>query len=339
MSENQSSVILYQTPDGQTRIEVKLENETVWLTQTQMCELFDKSKATISEHISNVFDEGELDPDWVVRKSRTTATDGKSYNTEYYNLDVIISVGYRVKSHRGTQFRIWATERLREYIIKGFTMDDARLKEMGYNNLYFEELLERIRDIRTSEKNFYYKVREIYKLSADYKEDIDMTQKFFQEIQNKFHYAVHRHTAAEIIHERVDAEKPHMGLTTWKNQWKWGKVRKDDIVIAKNYLSESEIKKLNLLVEQFLAFAETQAMSSKVMYMRDWIEKLRVILEMNDMQILENAGVISHNNAREKAETEYEKYKKLLDIQEIEKFENLEDGVKKITSGMKKSKK
>ena len=339
MPEIQSSVVLYQTPDGQTRIEVKLENETVWLTQAQMCELFDKSKGTISEHISNVFNEGELHPDWVVRKFRTTATDGKKYDMEYYNLDVIISVGYRVKSHRGTQFRIWATERLREYIVKGFTMDDARLKEMGYNNSYFEELLERIRDIRTSEKNFYYKVREIYKLSADYKEDTDMTQKFFKEIQNKFHYAVHGHTAAEIVHERVDAEKSHMGLTTWKSQWKWGKVRKDDIAIAKNYLSESEIKKLNLLVEQFLAFAETQAMSSKVMYMRDWIQKLGAILEMNDMQILENAGIISHDKAQKKAETEYEKYRKILDVQEIEKLGNLETGVKKITSGIKKSEK
>ncbi|MDD5198047.1 MAG: virulence RhuM family protein [Candidatus Gracilibacteria bacterium] len=337
MPENQSSIILYQTPDGQTRVEVKLDNETVWLTQAQMCELFDKSKGTISEHISNIFNEGELDPKGVVRNFRTTATDRKSYNMEYYNLDVIISVGYRVKSQRGTQFRIWATERLREYIIKGFTMDDARLKEMGYNNSYFEELLERIRDIRTSEKNFYYKVREIYKLSADYEEDTDTTQRFFREIQNKFHYAIHGHTAAEIIHERVDAEKLHMGLTTWKNQGKGGKVRKDDIAIAKNYLSESEIKKLNLLVEQFLAFAETQAMSSKVMYMRDWIKKLGTILEMNDMQILENAGTISHNSAQKKAETEYEKYKKILDVHEIENLRALESETRKFTSGKKKS--
>jgi hypothetical protein len=202
MAENQSSIVLYQTPDGQTHIEVKLENETVWLTQAQMCELFDKSKGTISEHISHIFSEGELDSERVVRKFRTTATDGKVYNMDYYNLDVIISVWYRVKSHRGTQFRIWATERLREYIIKGFTMDDARLKELGYNNSYFEELLERIRDIRTSEKNFYYKVREIYKLSTDYNENSHTTEQFFKEIQNKFHYAIHGHTAAEIINER-----------------------------------------------------------------------------------------------------------------------------------------
>ena len=192
MTDNQSSLILYQTPDGQTRVEVKLEDETVWLTQAQMCELFDKAKGTISEHISNIFSEGELDSNRVVRKFRTTATDGKNYDMEYYNLDVIISVGYRVKSHRGTQFRIWATERLREYIIKGFTLDDDRLKEMGYKNDYFQELIERIRDIRTSEANFYYKVREIYKLSTDYEENHEVTQKFFKQIQNKFHWAVHQ---------------------------------------------------------------------------------------------------------------------------------------------------
>lgn len=332
MPESASSIILYQTPDGQARIEVKLENETVWLTQAQMCELFDKSKGSISEHISHVFNEGELHPEWVVRKIRTTATDGKNYDIEYYNLDVIISVGYRVKSQRGTQFRIWATERLREYIIKGFVLDDARLKEAGYSNSYFQELLERIRDIRTSEKNFYYKVREIYKLSCDYEEDSDATQKFFKEIQNKFHYAIHGHTAAEIINERADAKKPNMGLTTWKGQSKWGKIRKDDTIIAKNYLSENEIKNLNLLVEQFLAFAEIQAIRNKVMYMRDWIKKLRTILEMNDMQVLENAGVISHDKAQKKAETEYEKYRKNLDTEEIDMLESLEGWMKKITS-------
>lgn len=338
MSENQSSIILYKTPDGQTRIEVKLENETVWLSQDQMAELFDKARSTITEHISNVFSEWELIEEQVCRKFRRIASDGTPYDIKYYNLDIIISVGYRVKSQRGTQFRIWATERLREYIIKGFTMDDARLKEMGYNNSYFEELLERIRDIRTSEKNFYYKVREIYKLSADYEENSDATQKFFKEIQNKFHFAVHGHTAAEIINDRADAEKPNMGLTTWKNQWKWGRVRKDDTIIAKNYLTENEIKKLNLLVEQFLAFAETQAMSSKVMYMRDWIKKLGAIVEMNDMHILENAGIISHDKAQHKAETEYEKYRKILDVQEMGMLESLEDGVKKIISNTKNTK-
>lgn len=194
--------------------------------------------------------------------------------TNYYNLDVIISVGYRVHSHRGTQFRIWATDRLREYIIKGFTLDDDRLKEMGYKNDYFQELIERIRDIRTSEANFYYKVKEIYKLSADYEEDHEITQQFFKQIQNKFHWAVHHHTASELVYERADAKKPNMGLMTYANQKKGGKVRKTDVTIAKNYLNEDELKKLNLLVEQFLAFAETQAMSGKEMYMRDWIKKL-----------------------------------------------------------------
>ncbi len=336
MAENQSSIILYQTVDGQTRVEVKLEDETVWLTQAQMAELFDKSRSTITEHIGNIFSEGELVENQVCRKFRQPASDWGVYDTNYYNLDIIISVGYRVKSHRGTQFRIWATGRLREYIIKGFTMDDIRLKEMGYNNAYFDELLERIRDIRTSEKNFYYKVREIYKLSDDYEESHEMTQKFFKEIQNKFHFAVHGHTASEIVYERVDATKPHMGLTTWKNQWAWGKVRKDDVTIGKNYLTETELKKLNLLVEQFLAFAETQAMSSKVMNMRDWIAKLGNILEMNDMEILENAGRVSHDKAKEKAEWEYEKHKKLLDRQEIENLSTLEMEAKKLISTKKK---
>ena len=345
MPENTSHIILYQTPDGDTRIEVKLEDETVWLTQAQMAELFEKSKATISEHISHIYEEWELVESATVRKFRTVQLEWErrvERELEYYNLDMIISVGYRVKSHRGTQFRIWATGRLREYIIKGFTMDDARLKEMGYNNLYFDELLERIRDIRTSEKNFYYKVREIYKTSADYEESHETTTRFFAEIQNKFHWAVHGHTASEIVHERANANAPHMGLTTWKNQWNGGKIRKDDVCVAKNYLDEWEIKKLNLLVEQFLAFAETQALSKKVMYMRDWISKLSEILKMNDMSILTDAGSISHEQAKAKAEKEYDRYKKIVDTQEIEVLQTealkeRENKTQSLKKGRKKS--
>lgn len=291
--ENQSEIILYQTEDGQTKIEVHLQNETVWLTQAQLIELFQKAKSTISEHISNVFAEGELDENSVVRKFRTTAADGKNYDTTFYNLDVIISVGYRVKSHRGTQFRIWATQRLREYIVKGFTLDDQRLKESGYGNPYFEELLERIRDIRTSKKNFYYKVREIYSTSADYNASSDVTQTFFATIQNKFHWTIHHHTAAELIAERVDAKKPNMGLSSFKGE----KVHKADISVAKNYLTLDELKQLNLLVEQFLSFAESQAMQRKMMYMKDWIKKLHDILTINEREILLDAGKVSHHLA------------------------------------------
>lgn len=340
MSDNQSSLILYQTPDGQTRIEVKLEDETTWLTQSQMAELFDKSKGTISEHISNIYEEWELLRTATVRNFRTVQMEGErkvERDLEYYNLDVIISVWYRVKSHRGTQFRIWATERLREYIIKWFTMDDERLKEAGYSNSHFDELLDRIRDIRTSEKNFYHKVKEIYKMSDDYSESHEMTQNFFKEIQNKFHHAVHGHTASEIVYERVDANQPNMGLTSWKNQSKWGNIQKIDVSVGKNYLTETEIKKLNLLVEQFLAFAETQAMSSKVMYMRDWITKLSAILEMNDMDILSDAGKVSHTRAEKKAEIEYEKYKKLRDKKEIANLDALESESKKLNSIQKKN--
>lgn len=337
MLDNQSSLILYQTPDGQTRIEVKLEDETVWLTQAQMAELFDKWRSTITEHISNIFSEGELIEGQVCRKFRQTASDWGVYDTNFYNLRMIFAVWYRVKSHRGIQFRNWASWILSEYTIKGFSMDDARLKEAGYNNSYFDELLDRIRDIRTSEKNFYYKVKEIYKLSDDYEESHEMTQKFFKEIQNKFHYAVHGNTASEVVYKRADADKPYMGLMTWKNQSKWGKVQKSDVSIGKNYLSETELKKLNLLVEQFLAFAETQAMSSKVMHMRDWIQKLSTILEMNDMDILTDAGKIWHDTAQQKAETEYEKYKKIRDLQEIENLNSLEGEVKKFTPKKKKT--
>ncbi len=308
---NNSEIILYQTESGQTKLEVKLDNETVWLSQKQMSELFQKSKATISEHISNVFKEGELEENSVVRNFRTTASDGKEYQTNFYNLDVIISVGYRVKSHRGTQFRIWATQRLKELIIKGFTLDDERLKLAGQIN-YFNELLARIRDIRSSEKVFYQKVKDIYTLSIDYDPKTDLTKEFFATIQNKLHWAIHQQTAAEVVVNRISIENQNLGLTTWKAE----KIRKTDITIAKNYLTEKELKKLNLLVEQYLAFAELQADENKVMYMRDWIKKLDDILTINGKEILNHAGRVSRKLANEIANTEYVKFKKHRQIVE-----------------------
>lgn len=308
MSNPKSEIILYQTENGQTKLEVKLENETVWLTQKQMSELFQKAKSTINEHIKNVYKEGELDEISTVRKFRTVQQEGKrniEREIEFYNLDVIISVGYRVKSHRGTQFRIWATQRLKEFIIKGFTLDDERLKSLGQIN-YFDELLARIRDIRSSEKIFYQKVKDIYTLSIDYEPKAEMTKQFFATIQNKLHWAIHKHTAAEIISERANADTLNMGLTTWKGD----KIRKSDITIAKNYLSEKELKQLNLLVEQYLAFAEMQADNQEVMYMRDWISKLDDILTINKKEILNHAGRISKKIADEIATSEYDKYAK-----------------------------
>ena len=330
-------IVLYQTEDGKTKIEVRLENETVWLTLNQIAELFQKAKSTISEHISNIYKEEELPRDATVRNFRTVQTEKNRSVTrdlEHYNLDVIISVGYRVKSLQGTKFRIWATQRLKEYLIKGFTLDDERLKEGGYLNKYFEELLERIRDIRTSEKNFYYKVREIYALSADYDNNALLTRKFFATIQNKFHWAVHQNTAAELISKRADASKPNMGLTSWRGP----KIRKHDVTVAKNYLSYDEIKQLNLLVEQFLAFAESQAHQRKVMYMKDWIKKLNDILIINEREILESPGKLTKNEADDFAHAEFEKYKLLEQKKEIENLENLTKQVKKLSSKSNKKK-
>jgi hypothetical protein len=321
-----SEIILYQTEDGQTKIEVKLQEETVWLTLNQITELFQKAKSTISEHIKNVFAEGELSENSVVRNFRTTASDGKNYDMAHYNLDVIISVGYRVKSLQGTKFRIWATQRLKEYLIKGFALDDERLKEGGYMNRYFDELLDRIRDIRTSEKNFYFKIREIYALSADYDENAGLTQKFYATVQNKFHWAVHHHTAAELIAHRVSANKPNLGLTSWSGT----KIRKHDVTVAKNYLSLDEIKQLNLLVEQFLAFAESQAHQKKVMFMKDWIKKLNDILVINDREILSSPGKMSKERAEEIAYSEFEKFKQLEGEEELKKLKELEKEIKLI---------
>ena len=330
-----SEIIIYQTEGGQTKIEVRLENDNVWLTLNQLSELFQKAKSTLSEHISNIFNEGELPMEAAVRNFRTVQIEKNrsvSRDLEFYNLDVIISVGYRVKSIQGTKFRIWATQRLKEYLIKGFTLDDERLKAGGYLNKYFDELLERIRDIRTSEKNFYYKVREIYALSADYDLNAEMTQKFFATVQNKFHWAVHQHTAAGIIDQRADSTKPNMGLTTWSGN----KIRKPDVTVAKNYLFLDEIKQLNLLVEQFLAFAEAQTQQRKVMYMKDWIKKLNDILIINEREVLDSPGKISKHDADQKAVQEFEKFKGLEQTEESKVIEELESQIKKITKSSKK---
>jgi hypothetical protein len=302
--ESKSEIILYQTEDNRTRIEVRLENETVWLTQNQLAELFQTSIPNVSMHIRNIFNDNELHPDSVVKEFLTTAADGKKYQTRFYNLDVIISVGYRVKSPRGTQFRIWATQRLREYIVKGFTLDDERLKQGGTKNEYYDELLQRIREIRLSERNFYRKICDIYQTSIDYDPSAELTQLFFQTVQNKMHWAVHGQTAAEVIHRRANATQPHMGLTSWKG----AKVRKPDVAIAKNYLAGEELKKLSLIVTQYLDFAELQALERRPMTMRDWIAKLDAFLRAGDRQILEHAGSISADEAKRKAELEFDQF-------------------------------
>lgn len=295
--------LLYTTEDGRTRLEVHLEHETVWLSLSQMVVLFQRDKSTLSRHIGNIFEEGELGRGSVVANFATTASDGKTYQVEYYNLDVIISVGYRVKSHRGTQFRIWATQRLREFIVKGFTLDDERLKQGGGGN-YFDELLARIRDIRSSEKVFWRKVLEIYATSIDYDPRTEVSKGFFAVIQNKMHWAAHGHTAPEIIHQRADASLPHMGLTSWSGT----RPRKADVAVAKNYLDQQELSILNRIVSSFLDFAELQALNRRPMYMRDWVVKMDDFLKLSDRDILTHPGRISHEDAVIKAETEYEKF-------------------------------
>ncbi|MFR9546852.1 MAG: virulence RhuM family protein [Rikenellaceae bacterium] len=300
---NTNEIIIYQFQDGATKVDVRFEDETVWLTQAQICELFSKSKSTISEHISNIFAEGELQEDSVVRKFRTTAADGKTYDTNFYNLDVVISVGYRVKSKQGTQFRIWATERIKEYIIKGFTMNDERLKEIGGGS-YWRELLDRIRDIRSSEKVMYRQVLDIYATSIDYDPKSEESMRFFKVVQDKLHYAAHGNTAAEVIYDRADADKSFMGLTTFKGDIPI----KSDVVIAKNYLSAEELKVLNNLVSGYFDFAEIQAMKRNQMRMVDYINHLDAILSATGEPLLQGAGRVSHNEAKDKAIAEYRKY-------------------------------
>ena len=296
--------LVYPSEDGRVKIEVRLENETVWLTQQHLADLFQTSKQNVGQHLKNIFEEGELAEDSVVKNFFTTAADGKDYRTNYYNLDAIISVGYRVKSAVATRFRIWATQKLREFIVKGFVLDDERLKNPDQPFDYFEELLRRIQDIRTSERRFYHKITDIYATSIDYDPTQPESIAFFQTVQNKLHWAITGQTAAEIIHTRADAAKPHMGLTNWRG----AKVRKEDVTIAKNYLSEPELAALNNLVEQYLLFAEGHAMRRIPMHMREWIAKLNAFLTVNERAILEHAGKISHEMARELAEAEYQKF-------------------------------
>ena len=333
--------LLYQTPDGDSQIEVKLQNDTVWLSLDQMAELFQRNKSTISRHIKNVLEDGELQEEATIANFATVQNEGTRKVERviaYYNLDMIISVGYRVHSYRGVQFRIWATKVLKEYIVKGFAMNDDLLKRAGGGN-YFDELLARIRDIRSSEKVFYRKVLEIYALSIDYDPRVEMTQKFFKTVQNKMHYSVHGHTAAEIIYERADAEKDFMGLTTWSGAMP----TKPEAEIAKNYLTHEEIKSLNRIVSLYLDFAEMQAEEHRPMYMKDWINILDDFLRISRKDILTHAGKISAKLAKEKADQEYDKFKERtkndLSPVEIHFLENFEREQKRLMGGDKNEEK
>ncbi|HCH4701693.1 TPA: virulence RhuM family protein [Vibrio parahaemolyticus] len=300
--------VLFTSADGRTRVECRFESDTLWLSQAMIGELYGKAKATISEHIKNIFAEGELDENSVVRLYRTTAADGKSYNVQYFSLPLVLAVGYRVRSSRGTQFRQWATQTLEEYLIKGFVMDDERLKNppVGHSAVpdYFDEMLERIRDIRASERRVYLRVKEIFTMAADYEPSNQETNRFFQTIQNKLHYACTRMTAAELIASRVDANKPDMGLTSFKGD----EVRKTDVTIAKNYLREDEIKELNRIVNMWLDFAEDQALRRKQVFLQDWADKLDQFLSFNDRDVLSGAGKISKKDADNKAKLEFDRF-------------------------------
>ena len=327
MAEDKGQILLYKTPDGESRIEVRLQDETVWLSLDQMAELFQRNKSTISRHIKNVFEEGELRQETTVAKFATVVNRGIRGEVEdqivYYNLDMIISVGYRVHSYRGVQFRMWATGVLKEYIVKGFALNDELLKNAGRGN-YFDELLARIRDIRSSEKIFYRKVLEIYALSIDYDPRVEMTKQFFATVQNKMHYAVHGHTAAEIIYNRANAAKDFMGLTTWTGMMP----KRTDAEYAKNYLNEDEIDTLNRIVNLYIDYAELRAKDHKPMYMHDWIDKLDDFLRLSDKELLTHAGSISAKLAKEKADAEYDKFKERtkneltpVEIHFLEQFE------------------
>lgn len=345
MQENNSQIVIYQTENGETKIDVRFENETVWLTQMQLCELFDKSKATISEHIKHIFEEGELQENMVVRKFRTTTQHGaivgktQSRDVKLYNLDVIISVGYRVKSIQGTQFRIWATQRLKEYIVKGFALNDDRFKT-GNSMNYFNELQERIREIRISERFFYQKIKDIYATSIDYDPKDEKTLMFFKIVQNKLLWAISEQTAAELVYRRVDASLPLLGMQSYDKD-KSSKIKKSEISIAKNYLQEDEIKLLGLIVEQYLAFAETMALENTPMYMKDWISRLDIIVQLNGKELLTHAGKISHKMALEKSSEEFTKYKETQKrIEKENSLKEIEQDIsklsKKINNGDKK---
>lgn len=338
MKANNDQMLIYQSEDGSIKIDVRFEQDTVWLTLEQMSTLFGRDKSTISRHIKNVFEEGELATVATVAKFATVQVEGErtvQRNIDYYNLDVIISVGYRVKSQQGTQFRIWATQRLKEYIIKGFVLNDERFKT-GSSYNYFKELLGRIREIRLSEKLFYQQIKDIYATSIDYNPSDKMTIAFYKEIQNKLLWAVSGKTAAELLFYRANAQLPMMGLTSTERE---GKVTKSDALIGKNYLNEEEITMLKLIVEQFLAYAEAQALAEKPIYMRDWIQKLRLVLTMNEKNILEHAGTISHELAVEKATQEYTRYKEhQREIEHFQSIKQLDQDIKHIIASNKRGK-
>ena len=301
-----NQVILYQSEDGRTKLDVRLENQTVWLNQKQLTELFGKAKGTISEHIKHIFEDEELAEDSVVRLFRTTAADGKQYEVAHYNLDMVLALGFRVRSPMAVRFRQWAADKLKEYIVKGFVLDDERLKNPQVGNDYFEELTRRIQDIRTSERRFYQKITDIYATSLDYDKEHPLTQTFFATVQNKVHYAIHGQTAAEVIVSRADRSQPNMGLTNWEG----ARIRKSDVAIAKNYLNEAELRALNNLVEQYLIFAQSQAERRVPMTMQDWIVKLEGFLTLNDREILTRAGKVSAELAKTHAEGEFIEFRR-----------------------------
>lgn len=318
-------ILFYKTDNEDVKIEILLYEENLWLTQAKMAELFEVKKAAISKHLKNIFSSNELDENSVVSKMETTAGDGKNYTMKYYNLDAIIAVGYRVNSKKATMFRIWANRILKEYIIKGYVMDDDRLKDPDnyFGKDYFEEQLERIRDIRSSERRFYQKITDIYsQCSADYDVNSEITKEFFATVQNKLHYAISKKTAAEIIYDRASSTKPNMGLTTWKNAPK-GKISKSDVVIAKNYLNEIEMKNLNEIVSMYLDYAERQARRGNVMYMHDWVDKLDAFLQFNEEEILKHKGKVTSAIAKAFAESEFEKYRVIQDHQYQSDFDIL----------------
>src|ERR1017187_2207391 len=327
-----SSMILYQTEDGRTRIQCRFEGETIWLTQALIAELFQVTVPTVNEHLKGIFAEGELAPEATIRKFRIVRSEGVrevARELEHYNLPAILAVGYRVRSHRGTQFRQWATARLSEYLLKGFTMDDERLKNppgKGQKD-YFDEQLERIRDIRSSERRFYHKGLDIYATSVDYTPNTEMSQQFFATVQNKMHWAAHGQTAAEVIHARADARQPLMGLKTTRPG---GIIRKEDVFIAKNYLSDKELQGLNRIVNAYIEFAELQALRRKAMTMRDWIAKLDDFLKLSEHELLDHAGKISATTAKAKAELEYEHYRTLMDSQPRRVDADFEKAVKEL---------
>lgn len=315
MNEGFNEILLYTTPNGNVKVEIYLQNETIWLTQQKIADLFGVDRTVVTKHLKNIFQTNELNQNSVSAKIAHTAADGKTYPTQFYNLDAIISVGYRVNSTQATHFRIWATERLKEYIIKGFTMDDDRLKNPNniFGKDYFEEQLARIRDIRSSERRFYQKITDIYsQCSADYNKDTAITKTFFAAVQNKLHWAITGKTVAEIIYARAGSAKENMGLTSWKNAPK-GKIRKTDVGVAKNYLNENELTRLNCIVTMYLDYAENQASKGIVMYMKDWIKKLDAFLQFNEEAILKDAGKVTHEVALALAESEFEKYRIVQD--------------------------